>query len=140
MHTCACTHAEYMKTIVILRKCPLFFLVFRMNYIWIQFSSVAQSCPTLPPHEGGQARQASLSITNSQSLLKLMSIELVMLSSHLILCCPLRLLPPIPPSIKVFSNEYLVSGMFKSLKITFVTVHSLSHEIGHLNTFFNAKI
>ena len=51
------------------------------------------------------ARQASLSITNSQSLLKLMSIELVMPSSHLILCCPLLLLPPSPPSIMVFSNE-----------------------------------
>ena len=51
------------------------------------------------------ACQASLSITNSQSLLKLMSIELVMPSSHLILCCPLFLLPPIPPSIRVFSNE-----------------------------------
>ena len=51
------------------------------------------------------ARQASLSITNSQSLLKLMSIELVMSSSHLILCRPLLLLPPIPPSITVFSNE-----------------------------------
>ena len=51
------------------------------------------------------ARQASLSITNTQSLLKLMSIESVMLTSHLILCCPLLLLPPIPPSIRVFSNE-----------------------------------
>ena len=50
------------------------------------------------------ARQASLSITNSQSLLKLMSIESVMPSSHLILCHPL-LLPPIPPSLRVFSNE-----------------------------------
>ena len=51
------------------------------------------------------ARQASLSITNSQSSLKLTSIESVMPSSHLILCCPLLLLPPIPPSIRVFSNE-----------------------------------
>ena len=51
------------------------------------------------------ARQASLSITNSRSLLKLMSIESVMPSSHLILCRPLLLLPPIPPSIRVFSNE-----------------------------------
>ena len=51
------------------------------------------------------ARQASLSITNSRSLPKLMSIESVMPSSHLILCCPLLLLPPIPPSIRVFSNE-----------------------------------
>ena len=51
------------------------------------------------------ARQASLSITNSQSSLKLMSIESVMPSSHLILCRPLFLLPQIPPSIRVFSNE-----------------------------------
>ena len=50
------------------------------------------------------ARQASLSITNSRSSLRLMSIESVMPSSHLILCRPL-LLPPIPPSIRVFSNE-----------------------------------
>ena len=51
------------------------------------------------------ARQASLSITNSRSLLKLMSIESVMPSSHLILCRTLLLLPPIPPSIRGFSNE-----------------------------------
>ena len=51
------------------------------------------------------ARQAPLSITNSRSSLKLTSIESVMPSSHLILCRPLLLLPPIPPSIRVFSNE-----------------------------------
>ena len=51
------------------------------------------------------ARQTSLSITNSWGLLKLMSIESVMPSNHLILCCPLLLLPPIPPSIRVFSND-----------------------------------
>ena len=51
------------------------------------------------------ARQASLSITNSQSSLRRTSIESVMPSSHLILCHPLLLLPPIPPSIRVFSNE-----------------------------------
>ena len=51
------------------------------------------------------ARQASLSITNSQSSLKLTSIESVVPSSHLILCRPLLLLPPTPPSIRVFSNE-----------------------------------
>ena len=50
-------------------------------------------------------RQAPLSITNSWSLLKLMSVELVMPSSHLILYCPLLLLPSIFPSIRVFSNE-----------------------------------
>ena len=51
------------------------------------------------------ARQASLSITNSRSSLRLMSIESVMPSSHLILCHPVLLLPPIPPNIRVFSNE-----------------------------------
>ena len=51
------------------------------------------------------AHQASLSITNSQSSLRLTSIQSVMPSSHLILCHPFHLLPPIPPSIRVFSNE-----------------------------------
>ena len=66
-----------------------------------QFSSVIQSCPTA----WTAARQASLSITNSWSVLKLMSIESVMPSSHLILCHPLLLLSPILPSIRVFYNE-----------------------------------
>ena len=69
-----------------------------------QFSSVTQSCPTLwTPWTA--ACQASLSITNSRSLPKLMSIELVIPSNHLILCHPLLLLPSIFPSIRVFSNE-----------------------------------
>ena len=55
------------------------------------------------------ARQASLSITNTQSLLKLMSIESVMPSNHLILCHPLLLLPSIFPSIRIFSNESALS-------------------------------
>ena len=59
--------------------------------------SVTKLCPFANP--------ASLSITISPSLLKLMSVELVILSKHLILCCPLLLLPSIFPSIKVFSNE-----------------------------------
>ena len=64
-----------------------------------QFSSVTQSCLTLcDPTD-------SLCITNTQSLLKLMFIELMMSSNHLILCCPLLLLPLIFPSIRVFSNE-----------------------------------
>ena len=54
------------------------------------------------------AHQASLSITNSWSLLKLMYIELAMPSKHLILCCPLLLLPSIFPSIRAFSNESLL--------------------------------
>ena len=60
------------------------------------------------------ASQASLSITKSRSLLKLMSIESVMPSSHLILCHPLLLLPPIPPSIRVFSNESILFFFFCS--------------------------
>ena len=54
------------------------------------------------------AHRASLSITNSQSLLKFMSIELVMPSNYLILCCPILLLPSIFPSIRVFSNESIL--------------------------------
>ena len=72
----------------------------------IQFSSVQSlSCVRLFATPWIAARQASLSITNSWSSLKLMSMESVMPSSHFILCCPLLLLPLIPPSIRVFSNE-----------------------------------
>ena len=75
-------------------------------YYSVQFSSV-QSLSHVQLFEtpGTAARQASLSITNSWSSLKLTSTESVMPSSHLILCHPLLLLPPIPPSIRVFSNE-----------------------------------
>ena len=70
------------------------------------FSSVQSlSCVWLFATPWIAACQASLSITNSWSWLKLMSIESVMLCSHLIHCRPLLLLPPIPPSIRVFSNE-----------------------------------
>src|SRR5574337_998445 len=72
----------------------------------VQFSSVQLlSCVRLFVTPRIAAHQASLSTTNSQSSLKLMSIESAMPSSHLILCCPLLLLPLIPPSIRVFSNE-----------------------------------
>ena len=72
----------------------------------VQFSSVQSlSRVRLFVTPWTAAHQASLSITNSWSLLKLMSIEVVMPSSHLILCCPLLLLPPIPPSIRDISNE-----------------------------------
>ena len=70
-----------------------------------QFSSVAQSCPTLCNPMDCSAHQASLSITNSWSLPKLMYIESVMPSNQLILCRPLLLPPSIFPSIRVFSNE-----------------------------------
>ena len=70
----------------------------------VQFSSIAQSCPTLCDPMT-MACQASLSITNSRSPPKPMYIESVMPSNHLILCCPLLLVPSIFPIIKVFSNE-----------------------------------
>ena len=70
----------------------------------VQFSSVAQSCPTLAT-PWSIACQASLSITNSRSPTKLMSIESVIPSNHLILCCHLLLLPSTFPSIRVFSSE-----------------------------------
>ena len=68
-----------------------------------QFGSVTQLCPTLQLH--GLALEASMSISNSRSLLKLMSIKLVMPSNHLLLCHPILLLPSIFPSIGVFSSE-----------------------------------
>ena len=74
------------------------------------------------------ARQASLSITNSWSLFKLMSIELVMPSSHLILCRPLLLLPPIPPSVRVFSNE-------STLRIRWPKYWSFSLKISSSNEY-----
>ena len=70
----------------------------------VQFSTVAQSCPTLCDPMN-HSTPGLPTITNSQSLLKLMSIESMMPSSHLILCHPLLLLPSIPPSMKVFSSE-----------------------------------
>ena len=74
--------------------------------MWCVFSSVQSlSCVRFFATPSITTHQASLSITNSRSLLKLMSIKSVMPSSHLILCHPLLLLPPIPPRIRVFSNE-----------------------------------
>ena len=70
-----------------------------------QFSSVQSLIVSDSATAWTAARQAFLSITNPWSLLRLLSIKSVMPSSHLILCRPLFLLPPIPPSIRVFSNE-----------------------------------
>ena len=79
---------------------PLFCFIFSS----FQFSSVTQPCPTLcDPMDC--STQASLSITNSWSLLKLMSIESVIPSNHLILCRLLILLPSIFPSIRIFSTK-----------------------------------
>ena len=74
------------------------------------------------------ARQASLSFTIPQSLLKLMSIELVMSSNHLVLCYPLLLLPSIFPSIKVFSNEL-------ALQIRWAKYWSFSFSISPSNEY-----
>ena len=75
-----------------------------MNAHSVQFSLVAQSCPTLC--DPMNCSTPGLPVHhNSRSSLRLMSIKSVMPSSHLILCHPLLLLPPIPPSIRVFSNE-----------------------------------
>ena len=102
--------ATYFNKIYILRKriCLLFPYNFIVNnksvyvrFSSVQFSSVAQSCPTLCDPMNCST-QASLSITISRSSLKLTSVESVMPSSHLILCRPLFLLPPIPPSISLF--------------------------------------
>ena len=77
-----------------------------INKIYHEFSSVQSlSCIWLFVTPWTAVHQASLSITNSQTSPKLMCIKLVMPASHLILCRPLLLLPPIPPSIRVFSNE-----------------------------------
>ena len=68
--------------------------------------SVTKLCLTLQSH--GLQHTISLSFTNSQILLRFMLIESVMLSNHLILCQPLLLLPPLPPRIRVFSNELVL--------------------------------
>ena len=83
--------------------CSIFCLI-SLPRTSVQFSSVAQLCLTLCDPWTATC-QASLSITNSKSLLKLMSIESVIPSKHLILCHPFLFLPPIFPSIRVFSNE-----------------------------------
>ena len=81
----------------------------RSRPVLIQFSSEkALGCVWLFATPRTAASQLSLSITNSWSFLKLMSIEPVMLSNHHILCCPLLLPPSIFPSIRVFSNEWVL--------------------------------
>ena len=84
-------------------QCSVLLRRWHIDILEHQFSSVTQSCLTVTPWIA--ERQASLSITNSRSSLKLMSIKSVMPSRCLSLCHPLLLLPPIPPSIRVFSND-----------------------------------
>ena len=93
----------------------------------VQVSSVAQSCPTLCDPWTAE-HQTSLSITNYRNLLRLMSIVSVMPSNHLILCCPLLLLPSIFPSIRVFSNE-------SALRIRWPKYWSFSFSISPSNEY-----
>ena len=86
------------------------------------------SCVRLFATPWTAAHHASLSITNSHSLLKLMSTESVMLSSHLILCCPLLLPPSVFPSIGVFSNESV-------LRIRWPNIGSFSFRISLSNEY-----
>ena len=85
---------------------------------------------SLRPHVA--ARQASLSITNSQSSLRLTSIESVMPSIHLILCHPFLLLPPIPPSIRLFSNESTLHMRWPSTGVSalasFITIGKIGSQ------------
>ena len=90
-----------------MNACDLFKSLSLFICVSVQFSSVQFSCSVVSDSATPwtAARQASLSITNSRSLPKLMSIESVMPSNHLILCRPLLLLPSVFPRIRVFSNE-----------------------------------
>ena len=102
---------------------------FKWQWVNVQFSSVQLlSCVRLLSTPRTAARQAPLSITNSQRLLKLISIEMVMPSNHLILCRPLLLPPSVFPSIKVFSNE-------SALCIRWPKYWSFSFNIGPSNEY-----
>ena len=101
-------------------------------YTSVQFSSVQSlSHVQLFVTPWIAARQASLSITSSQSPLKPMSIESVMPSNHLILHYPLLLLPPIPPSIRVFSKESIYIYIF-----VFVLIRILQRNRTYINSWY----
>ena len=106
-----------------MKGCTSFF----SNIFSEQFSSVVSHVRLFVTPRTA-ACQASLPITRSQSLIKLMSIELVMPSNHLILCLPLLLLPSIFPSIRVFSNESI-------LPISWPNYWSFSYSINSSNEF-----
>ena len=102
---CAMTLAGYMWIILLIQT--------EKDLKLFISSAQSLSCVRLFAIPWTAARQASLSITNSWSLLRLMSIEMVMPSSHLILCHPLLLLPSIFPSIRVFSKKSVLSIRFQ---------------------------
>ena len=96
---------RYLDLVLIRIKYWRYFYCSLLSYRYIVLSIQSLSHVQMFVTPWITAGQASLSITNCQSLPKLMSIESVIPSSHLILCCPLLFLPPIPPSIRVFSSE-----------------------------------
>ena len=106
------------------------YLIFKIS---LQFSSVQLSLSRVRLFATPwiAARQASLSITNSRSSLKLTSIESVMPSSHLILCCPLLLPLPIPPSIRVFSFtcREISNGFLSHSEWNWKSLHSLPSQV-----------
>ena len=108
MQYCSLQHQNLLLSPVTSSAGIVFALAPSLHSFWssIQFSSVQSlSHVCLFATSWIAVRQASLSITISWSSLKLTSVKSVMPSSHLILCCPLLFLPPIPPSIRIFSNE-----------------------------------
>ena len=94
---------RYRENCLLMYTVFVFHFILPKKYTEYHFSQFSRVLLFATPWTA--ARQASLSIINSWSSLKLMSIESVMPSNHLILCCPLLLLPSIFPSIRVFSNE-----------------------------------
>ena len=106
------------------KKVIITYYVISANYLFSSVQSLSRVLLFATPWIA--ARQASLSITNSRSSRRLMSIESVMPSSHLILYPPLLLLPPIPPSIRIFSNE-------SSLRVRWSKYWSFSFSISPSN-------
>ena len=108
-HLANVMHHKYNQTIQFwMKNNPTFLDQYRSNYVWAISSVQLLSCVRLFATPWTAARQSSLSITNSWSQLKLMSIALVMPFNHLNLCRPLLLPPSIFPSIRVFSNELVL--------------------------------
>ena len=133
LHLLHCSRFYHWATIIVM-LCH--FQVYNtMIQPFCRFSSVQLlSCVRLFATPWIAACQASLSITNSRSSLKLTSIESVMPFSHLILCRPLLLLPPVPPSIRVFSNESpLCMRWPKYWSFSFSIIPSKEHPCTHAN-------
>ena len=127
MHKTFLEHYHLTFHGLISSKCPfMFYIIFICAYYFSSVQSPSRIRLFATPRIA--AHQASLSITNSRSSLKLTSIESVMPSSHPILCRPLLLLPPIPPSIRVFSNEStLRMGWPKYWSFSFSIIPSKEH-------------